>query len=281
MAVEFTQRGTAMRVLFLLICPAILLADTLVLKSGPPVSGTYAGGTARSIRFVVGEQLKSFAINDVVRIVFDSGSSTRLTSVTNHSDADRWRRVGGDEGGTRSLPDAADKQRRFCEVIRDYRKALQSFTNEPNPIRRAEMRKPDAFDFEPRIEAALGDSGRFDNWTGTARFHVDGRHVAVSFFPDCQGLPQAIEFATASRYVFGSKDSNTMVPLHSPIAQALSQTSGNQTVVASGHLFYLAHGNMGNLSTGQKAELRQRYKSAPNYPPHRWRRRIIWQRSNP
>jgi len=38
-------------------------------------------------------------------------------------------------------------------------------------------------------------------------------------------------------------------------------------IVASGHLFYLAHGNLGNFQTGQKAELRQRYKSAPNYPP--------------
>ncbi|MGH9633167.1 MAG: hypothetical protein ACRD7E_33105 [Bryobacteraceae bacterium] len=46
----------------------------------------------------------------------------------------------------------------------------------------------------------------------------------------------------------------------------MSQANGNQTVVASGRLCYLAHGNMGNLSTGQKAELRQRYKSAPNYP---------------
>jgi hypothetical protein len=256
-----------MRVLFLLVCPAILSADTLVLKSGPPVSGTYAGGTARSIRFVVGEQLKSFAIDDVVRVVFDNGSPARPPSVTNRSEADRWRKVNGDEAGTRSLPDAADKQRKFCEAIQDYRKALQSFTNEPNPIKRAEMRRPDPFDFEPRIEAVMGDSGRFDNWTGTVRFHVEGRHVAVSFFPDCQGFPQSIEFATVSRYVFGSKDSNTMVPLHSPIAQALSQTNGNQTVVASGHLFHLAHGNMGNFSTGQKAELRQRYRSAPNYPP--------------
>ena len=102
---------------------------------------------------------------------------------------------------------------------------------------------------------------------GTVRFHVDGRHIAASFFPDCKGFPQAIEFATASRYVFGSRDSNTMIPLHSPIADTLSRTNGNQVVIASGHLFYLAHGNMGNLQTGQKGELRQRYKSAPNYPP--------------
>ncbi len=113
----------------------------------------------------------------------------------------------------------------------------------------------------------LGTSGRFDNWTGTVRFRVDGRHVAISFFPDCQGAPQAIEFSTAIRYVFGSKDSNTMIPLHSPLADTLGQTNPNHTVIASGHLFYLAHGNLGNYSTGQKPEFRQRYKSVPNDPP--------------
>jgi hypothetical protein len=115
----------------------------------------------------------------------------------------------------------------------------------------------------------LGESGRFDKWTGTVRFHVDGQHIAASFYPDCKGFPQAIEFSTASHYVLLSTDSNTMIPLHSPIADTLSRTSGNQnqTVVASGHLFYLAHGNLGNLQTGQKGELRQRYKNAPNYPP--------------
>ena len=58
-----------------------------------------------------------------------------------------------------------------------------------------------------------------------------------------------------------------MIQLHSPIADTLSRASGNQTVVASGHLFYLAHGNLGNYQTEQKGELRQRYKNAPNYPP--------------
>jgi hypothetical protein len=52
------------------------------------------------------------------------------------------------------------------------------------------------------------------------RFHVDGYHIGVSFFPDCKGFPQAIEFATAAHYVFGSGESNTMIPLHSPIAEA-------------------------------------------------------------
>jgi hypothetical protein len=176
-----------------------------------------------------------------------------------------WRHA--EEPSVSTSPEIADKQRRFCEVIDDYRNALARFTNEPNPIKRAQMRKPDPYDWEQRIVDLLGTSGRFDGWTGTVRFHVDGQHIGASFFPECKGSPQMIEFATASHYVFGSRDSNTMIPLHSPIAGTLSRINGNQLVVASGHLFYLAHGNLGNFQTGQKGELRQRYKSAPNYPP--------------
>jgi hypothetical protein len=43
-----------------------------------------------------------------------------------------------------------------------------------------------------------------------------------------------------------------MIQLHSAIADTLGRTSGNQTVVASGHLFYLAHGDLGSFQTGQK-----------------------------
>jgi hypothetical protein len=45
-----------MRVAVFLLFPAILpAADTLVLRSGPPVSGEYAGGDARNVRFIVGD----------------------------------------------------------------------------------------------------------------------------------------------------------------------------------------------------------------------------------
>ena len=252
-----------MRVLFVLLFPAILAADSLVMKSGQTITGTYAGGDARCIRFVVGDQVKTFPVENVTRIVFESASPAGSNGA-DHT----WSKAGS---GTAPRPVTApaipDEQTRFCEIVQDYRAANIRFSNEANPIKRAEMRKPNPYDWEERIVGLLGTSGRFDNWTGTVRFHVDGRHIGMSFFPDCQGAPQAIEFATAGHYVFGSKDSNTIIPLRSPIADVLGQTSPNQSVIASGHLFYLAHGNLGNYSTGQKPEFRQRYKGAPNYPP--------------
>ena len=251
-----------MRVLFVLLFPAILAADSLVLRSGETITGTYAGGDARSIRFVVGDQVKTFPVENVTRIVFESTSAAGSNGA-DHSWPKAANRAAPGPATARDLP---DEQSKFCEIVQEYRAANIRFSNEANPIKRAEMRKPNPYDWEQRIVSVFGTSGRFDNWTGTVRFHVDGRHIAISFFSDCQGAPQAIEFATASRYVFGSKDSSTMIPLHSPIADILGQINLNQTVVASGHLFYLAHGNLGSFSTGQKAEFRERYKSAPNYP---------------
>jgi len=251
-----------MRVLFVLLFPAILAADSLVMKSGQTITGTYAGGDARSIRFVVGDQVKTFPVENVTRIVFENISA----GGSNGADHTLPNAGTGTAPGAVTARDIPDEQSKFCEIVQDYRAANIRFLNEANPIKRAAMRKPDPYDWEERIVSVLGTSGRFDNWTGTVRFHVDGRHIAMSFFPDCQGAPQAIEFVTASQYVFGSKDSKTMVPLHSPLADTLGQIKTNQTVVASGHLFYLAHGSLGNFSTGQKPELRERYKSEPNYP---------------
>jgi hypothetical protein len=58
------------------------------------------------------------------------------------------------------------------------------------------------------------------------------------------------------------------VGIEGPVARMdNSRASGNQTVVASGHLFYLTHGNLGSFQTGQKGESRQQYKNALNYPP--------------
>ena len=125
-----------MRVAVFLLFPAILpAADTLVLRSGPPVSGTYEGGDARSIRFVVGDQVKVYPVSDVMSIQFDNPSAP--TKPHSSSEAPRT----PSEAAVPSKPDVADKQRKFCEVISDYRDANTRYANEPNPIKRADMRK--------------------------------------------------------------------------------------------------------------------------------------------
>ena len=127
-----------MRVAVFLLFPAILpAADTLVLRSGPPVSGTYEGGDARSIRFVVGDQVKVVPISDVLSIQFDNPTAKQPSS------SEGLRKPS--EPAPPSTPDVADKQRKFCEVIQDWRDANTRYANEGNPIKKADMRKPDPY----------------------------------------------------------------------------------------------------------------------------------------
>jgi len=97
------------------------------LRSGPPVSGTYEGGDASSIRFVVENQVKVFPISDVVSIQFDNPTAKQPSS----SEGPRT----SSETAPPSTPDVADKQLKFCAVISDYRDANTRYANEPNPIK--------------------------------------------------------------------------------------------------------------------------------------------------
>jgi len=140
-----------MRVAVFLLFPAILLAaDTLVLRSGPPVTGTYAGGDARSIRFIVGDQAKVFPVSDVVSVQFDSPTAKQPSS----------------SEGLRTPsepvpPSTPDKQRKFCAVIEDYRDANTRYANEPNPVKRADMRKPDPLRLRAPHRRPAGRVGPF------------------------------------------------------------------------------------------------------------------------
>ena len=59
----------------LLICSCLAVAtacfgDTITLKNGQVVNGTYLGGTARQVRVDLGDQIQSFDVTDIERIEF-------------------------------------------------------------------------------------------------------------------------------------------------------------------------------------------------------------------
>ena len=65
-----------------LFCTAILLtlasaafADTITLKSGRVVQGTYLGGSPRQVRMEVADGIQSFDVADIVRIEFGGGGA--------------------------------------------------------------------------------------------------------------------------------------------------------------------------------------------------------------
>ncbi len=123
---------------------------------------------------------------DIQRVSFDPGVSTSTSTAAPPA--------GGIAAST--VPEVTNKQQHFCEAVDSFRRERMRTANDPNPVVRAQTKPPDPFDWENRIFALMGTSGRFDTWRGTVRFHVEGQWVILSFFPDCKGLAEAIEFST-------------------------------------------------------------------------------------
>jgi hypothetical protein len=51
------------------------LADTVTLRSGRVVNGTYLGGSSRQVRMEVGDRIESFEISDVTKIEFGTAAA--------------------------------------------------------------------------------------------------------------------------------------------------------------------------------------------------------------
>lgn len=61
------------------VCAVSLPADTIVLRSGKTIEGTYLGGDSRSVRVLVGDRAETVAVDDVSEIRFGSGTDAART----------------------------------------------------------------------------------------------------------------------------------------------------------------------------------------------------------
>ncbi|MCX6630094.1 MAG: hypothetical protein NTW28_20950 [Candidatus Solibacter sp.] len=67
------SKGTIMRLIFAgitLVCATLGFADTITLKSGRVMNGTYLGGTARTVRIDDGVNVRTIDVSDILRIEF-------------------------------------------------------------------------------------------------------------------------------------------------------------------------------------------------------------------
>ena len=64
-----------------------LYGDTLVLRNGRTVSGSYLGGDSRTIRMAVGDRVETHEVADVVRVEFGSGGSAATAPAAPAGDA--------------------------------------------------------------------------------------------------------------------------------------------------------------------------------------------------
>jgi len=64
----------------LLLLSAFSWADTLKLKNGSTIIGTYAGGSENQVNFRVGTSVQSYYVSDVASVTFDSSTSAHLAN---------------------------------------------------------------------------------------------------------------------------------------------------------------------------------------------------------
>jgi hypothetical protein len=72
------SKGMIMRLILAgiaLVCATLGFADTITLKSGRVINGTYLGGTARTVRIDDGVNVRTVDVSDILRIEFSGDSS--------------------------------------------------------------------------------------------------------------------------------------------------------------------------------------------------------------
>lgn len=91
----------------------LLLADTVVLRSGRSVEGQYLGGNSRQVRVEVGERIETFNIDDVSQIRFgsDTASPTSSSSTTSASGSSRTGTGTGTRTATANSPATPPRDR--------------------------------------------------------------------------------------------------------------------------------------------------------------------------
>src|ERR1039458_941070 len=52
------------------VAATVCLADTITMKDGRVIQGTYLGGTARQVKVEIGDQIQTLDVSDVARIEF-------------------------------------------------------------------------------------------------------------------------------------------------------------------------------------------------------------------
>jgi hypothetical protein len=93
-------------------------ADTITLKSGRVINGTYLGGSPRTVKVEVGDRIETLDISDVTRIEFGGASATvsdddrrptlrRTDSADSSNDRPAPRRTENSGGGVVFRPDPA------------------------------------------------------------------------------------------------------------------------------------------------------------------------------
>jgi hypothetical protein len=84
-----------LRIAMILAIATAGFADTVTMKSGRVINGTYLGGTARTIRVEVGDNIETLDVSDVQRIEFRGGGPSGPSSMREEDPRPTLRRADG------------------------------------------------------------------------------------------------------------------------------------------------------------------------------------------
>jgi hypothetical protein len=78
---DLMRSGTAIPAFLLaMACAAACAADTLTLRNGQVVHGTYMGGTARTVKMQVDDSVKTYDVTDVATLQFTAPAPAASTA---------------------------------------------------------------------------------------------------------------------------------------------------------------------------------------------------------
>ncbi len=77
--INVTKRRISVLMSGVLLLSGLACADTLELKNGSVIKGTYAGGSETEISFRVGSSVQQYAVSDIASLKFDSRESVAAT----------------------------------------------------------------------------------------------------------------------------------------------------------------------------------------------------------
>jgi hypothetical protein len=163
-----------------------------------------------------------------------------------------------------------DEQKEFCSIVEQYRDTQTRYSQESNPIQKAERTPPNPLRYEEHVKELFSPHNEFRNWVGTLRFSVVGKSISLVFLPECGSTQQFIQFSNATPMPSGlntgmqPEDVGTIIHMDSPLADTLREARGaNQRAKVSGNLVpYSALSRLGNaLNTNRYAIARTYFKS--------------------
>ena len=237
-------------------------ADTIILKSGRVIQGTYIGGTARQVRVDTGNEIQTVNVNDVLRIVF-SGSAPSQDVVVKQPPGPNAPMPANAPNAITSVvgtaahtgePTQAAIEAEFVSVLE---RSKRRYDAAPNEFQKSTVRR------ERMAELGRTMTSRTAvDWIGTvARLETNGSGNGI-----LRVHPLGYDWIVIETLPFGE----TVIPAGSPLYEQVALLSVGNKVIFSGvfgdnNQDYLAEMSLTEAGSMDEPEFKFKFSSVKPY----------------